>query len=115
MKKEIVKTQKGEITVYSDIEVPISNASDFLDLLANTSTKTIALDKKYFDNRFYELNSGLAGEILQKVSNYRRSVIIIGDFTNINKKSLKDFIYESNKTGQVVFAKNMEEGISLLK
>lgn len=115
MKKEIIQTYKGEITVYSDIENPISNASDFLDLLANTDTKAIALHKENLDNSFFELSSGLAGDILQKVSNYRRSVIIIGDFVNIKKKSLIDFIYESNKTGHVVFGKDLEEGISLLR
>ena len=39
----------------------------------------------------------MAGEILQKFSNYRVRLAIVGDFTPYSSKSIKDFIYESNK------------------
>jgi hypothetical protein len=38
---------------------------------------------------------------------------IIWDFENIKSKSLKDFIYESNKTGQIIFVKTLEEALKI--
>ena len=40
---------------------------------------------------------GIAGEILQKFSNYRVRLAIVGDFTKFTSNSLHEFIYESNK------------------
>ncbi|MCG8570426.1 MAG: DUF4180 domain-containing protein [Spirochaetes bacterium] len=36
---------------------------------------------------------------------------IIGDFSIYSSKSLKDFIYESNKTGQVIFVDSLESAL----
>lgn len=52
---------------------------------------------------FFDLKSGLAGEILQKCSNFRVRLTIIGDFSDVSGKSLRDFIYESNKGKLVNF------------
>ena len=41
--------------------------------------------------------------------------MIVGDFKDIRSKSLRDFIYESNKTGQIVFKENIEEIIDILR
>jgi hypothetical protein len=40
---------------------------------------------------------------------------IIGDFENIKSKTLKDFIYESNKTKQIIFVKTIEEALKIFK
>lgn len=50
---------------------------------------------------FFDLKSGLAGEVLQKCSNWRIRLTIVGDFKATESKSLRDFIYESN-TGKLV-------------
>jgi hypothetical protein len=44
----------------------------------------------------FDLKTKMTGEILQKFSNYRVRLVIIGDFENVARKSLRDFIYESN-------------------
>ena len=63
---------------------------------------------------FFELKTGMAGEILQKFSNYRMSLAIVGEFSKYTSKSLKDFIYESNKGGAVIFAENRETALEKL-
>ena len=45
----------------------------------------------------------MAGDILQKFSQYRMPITIIGDFTKYESESSKNFIYESNKGNQVNF------------
>jgi hypothetical protein len=55
----------------------------------------------------------LAGGILQKASNYGLKIGNVGDFTSIKSKSLRDFIYESNKTKQIVFKESKEEILAI--
>lgn len=115
MNHETIRSDKGDITLYSNFESPVSSVSDFLDLIGNAKSETIALKKENLTDTFYDLKTRLAGEMLQKLSNYNKRMIIIGDFKTIDHKSLRDFIYESNKTGKVVFAESLEEGIQRLR
>ena len=54
---------------------------------------------------FFWLSSGLAGAVLQKYQNYGLRVAIVGDISRFTAESpsLRDFVYESNKVGQVLF------------
>ena len=55
--------------------------------------------------------NGIAGEILQKFSNYRVQLAIVGNFSKYSGKSLHDFIYESNKGGQIHFVNSVSEAL----
>ena len=63
---------------------------------------------------FFDLKTGIAGEILQKFSNYRVRLAIVGYFAKYTGRSINDFIYESNKGRQVVFVSSVTEGLSIL-
>lgn len=52
---------------------------------------------------------GIAGEVVQKLVNYRRRIAVVGNFSGIDSKSLRDFIYESNKSGNMFFVASLEE------
>ena len=52
----------------------------------------------------------MAGDILQKFSNYKMRLAIIGSFS-YESKSLKDFIYECNKGKLVNFVKTLSEAL----
>jgi hypothetical protein len=52
-----------------------------------------------------------AGDILQKFSNYRVQLAIIGDFSEYQGETLKDFIYESNRAGEILFLNSVESAI----
>jgi hypothetical protein len=71
----------------------------------------IIIRKENITDDFFDLPTGIAGEILQKFSNYNIRLAITGDYANINSKSLKDFIYESNKTKRILFVKTIEEAL----
>lgn len=98
-----------------EVTEPIKDTSTFLSVIIAPGTDIVAIYKEHLDPEFFNLKSRLAGELLQKVSNYRMRLIILGDFSEIGSKSLADFIFESNQTGHVVFADTLEEGIRLLK
>jgi len=115
MNPEIIHTEKGDLSYCKMSNEIISTPSEFLDLMMNCPTEIIVLDKEALHKGFFELRTGLAGEILQKISNYRKRLVVLGSFDNIESKSLNDFIYESNKTGKAVFTETIEEAINLLK
>ena len=86
--------------------VVIGNIEDGLDLLGNLYYQDfdkIIIHEKNVTKDFFDLSTGLAGEILQKFSNYRVRLAIVGDFSRYPSKSLHDFIAESNKRGHVNF------------
>ena len=60
---------------------------------------------------FFKLSTGLAGAVLQKCTNYSFRVAIVGDISAYTEKSapLRDFIYESNKRGDVRFVDSIAE------
>lgn len=74
----------------------------------------IIIHEKNITPDFFDLKTGVAGEILQKFSNYRVKLAIIGDFSMYTSKSLKDFIYESNKSRQVSFVGSLSEALKIL-
>jgi hypothetical protein len=95
----------------------INETQDALDIMAECNYQdagNILLYKHNLNPDFFDLKTGIAGEILQKFSNYRVRLAIIGDYSTYNNKSLRDFIYESNKAGRIIFASSKEEAISRL-
>ncbi len=80
----------------------------------DAGTKNIVIDKTLIVEDFFILSTGLAGEILQKYTNYGGRVAIYGDYTRYTSKPLKDFIYESNKGKNVFFVSTKDEAIDML-
>jgi len=74
----------------------LKDAQDLLDIIGSYSVRTIILRKENIIPDFFDLKTKVAGEILQKASNYGLMIGVIGDFKSIKSKSLRDFIYESN-------------------
>lgn len=94
----------------------ISCTQDAVDLLGEAGSKDcsrIIIYESNLHHDFFKLATGLAGDILQKFSNYRFKLAIIGDFSKYKSKSLQDFIRESNKGNAVFFADDID--IALFK
>jgi len=95
----------------------LNSADDGLQLLGNLYYQgfdSLMIHEENITPLFFDLKNKMAGEILQKFSNYRVRLAIVGDFSKYNSKSLHDFIYESNKTGLVNFVSTTEEAIRTL-
>jgi hypothetical protein len=97
-------------------EVAICTTADVLDLLADAyygGANSIIVQKDAFPDDFYVLKTGLAGEILQKFSNYGMRLAIIGNF-NTTSESLAAFIRECNRGQTVLFAETFEAAANKL-
>lgn len=96
--------------VLSD-DLLIRSAEDALQLLGDLYYQGFDKIIIYEDNiipDFFDLRTGMAGEILQKFSNYRVRLAIVGDFSRYPGQSIKDFIFESNKSGHIQFVPSLE-------
>lgn len=98
-------------------EMIINHAEDGLDLLGDIYYQgfdKIIIREKNITPSFFDLKTGIAGEILQKFSNFRVQLAIVGDFSKYKSKSLSDFIYESNKGSLVNFVSSCDDAINIL-
>lgn len=106
--------QIAEIT--SD-KLVIETAEDGLDLLGNIYYQgfdRMIIHAANIHPDFFDLKNGMAGEMLQKFSNYRMRLAIVGDFSGYTSKSITDFMYESNNGKQVNFLGSLEEALEKL-
>jgi hypothetical protein len=96
----------------------ISGTQAVLDIIATAGYQAKAAGmlvyKESFDESFFDLKTGIAGEMLQKISNYGFKLAIVGDFSAYTSKSLQDFIYECNKGRLVFFKSNIDSAVTAL-
>lgn len=114
---EIHQLDGSKVAQVTAEDILINHAEDGLQLLADLyyqDTDKIILHEKNITSDFFDLKTGLAGELLQKFSNYKVRLAIVGAFDNYPSKSLKDFIFESNKGRQVNFVASVEEALERL-
>ncbi|MBR2925066.1 MAG: DUF4180 domain-containing protein [Clostridia bacterium] len=115
---QTVKKNNIMCAVINSDEKVFVDVQSALDILMaakyDAGTKNIVIDKKLIVEDFFILSTGLAGEILQKYTNYGGRIAIYGDYSRYTSKPLKDFIYESNKGKSVFFCSTMEEAIEML-
>ena len=98
MNIEKVEVDGGNIAVVRSSKILICDVQSALDLMATVQYEAgcnrIIINKSLLSESFFDLKTRFAGEVLQKFSNYRVKVAIIGDFSAYSGQSLKDFIYE---------------------
>jgi hypothetical protein len=105
------------IAELTDESFIISQGQDVLDLMGDLimdNCNRMILRENNLHADFFRLHTGLAGEILQKFSNYNFKLAIIGDFSKYSSKSFQDLIRESNKGNRIFFVENIDEALCKL-
>jgi len=92
----------------------IRTGRDANDLIAEAyrhDPSWMILPVELFDDAFFELRTGVAGEIVSKFVAFRLRVAIVGDISRHIEasSSLRAFVYESNRGNQVWFVASKEE------
>jgi hypothetical protein len=111
MNIEITQVGNVNIAELNSDNVEIKKVQDALDLMANSDymgARRIIIREHNLTSDFFNLSTRFAGEILQKFTNYQIKLAIIGDFSKYSSKNFQDFIYESNKTGRILFMPDIE-------
>jgi hypothetical protein len=99
-------------------EMVIDEPQDALDLMASASyqgASSVILYETNLNPAFFDLRSGLAGEVMLKFTNYRMKLAVIGEFEKYRSKSLQAFIGESNRGNQFFFVPDREAAIQKLR
>lgn len=114
---QIRTIQHDAVTVAIASDTPsLCSADDVLDLAISARYETdadrLVLEKSAFCDDFFVLRTGLAGEALQKLINYHFKLAIIGDFSQVASKALRDFIRESNRGKNVCFVASYDDAIA---
>jgi hypothetical protein len=106
----------GDILIaeLTDDKFIITEIDDALELIYGIGTydcDRIIIHAKNLHDDFYRLRTGLAGDILQKFSNYRVKLAVIGDFTKYGSKSLQDLIRECNRGTMIFFLDTLDSAL----
>src|SRR5690349_10022648 len=111
MSYDIKQMNGKEIVVIIDDSSVISDAQQFLQMMVNLPSDHVIIHEKNLHPDFFELRSGLAGEILQKIVNYACRLGIVGDFSKYTSKALRDLIFESNKGNVIIFVNTVDDAL----
>ena len=97
----------------------IAVPQDALDLIGEAwgaSASTVVVPVERFAPAFFDLTSGLLGEVTQKFVNYRIRFIVLGDINEYEAQSkpFRDYVHETNAGDHVWFvADEAELGLRL--
>ncbi len=98
-------------------EVVVSDLPEALDFVGNAyyqGAEAVIVRAENLGPDFFKLETGLAGELLQKFANYGMKLAIIGGFEKYQSKSLDALIRECNRGSQVFFVPDRESALSRL-
>jgi hypothetical protein len=109
-----VVTELGGVPVLVCAEdgPPVAGPQDALDLIGGlygTTADTVAVPAGRFDERFFSLRTGVAGEVMQKFVNYHVRLVVVGDIAARTQAStaLRDLVIESNRGRHIWFVDDL--------
>ncbi|HWT91355.1 MAG TPA: DUF4180 domain-containing protein [Solirubrobacteraceae bacterium] len=93
---------------------PLRTGADALGVIyaeAAAGAEWIAVPAARLDPAFFDLRTGVAGEIVQKFVNYQARLAVVGDISGrvAASDALRDFVRESNRGRHVWFVADAEE------
>src|SRR5690349_14636708 len=111
---DLVTQRRGVPVLVCDPKgAPVAGTQDALDLIGAAFSRAdmVAVPADRFDDRFFTLRTGLAGEIMQKFVNYRLRLVVVGDISAqvAASTALRDLVRESNQGNQVWFVADLDE------
>jgi len=113
-----IKAEKsGSYATCESPDVVIHTAQDALDLMAfagENDTNLVLLHEQNFHPSFYDLRSGLAGEIAQKLFNYHVRMAIVGSFESVRSERFREFMNESGRGNQLIFTSDHATALAWL-
>jgi hypothetical protein len=96
-----------------DDNILINDINDAPGLLFAYNSSAIIIRRENVAGSFFDLSTGVAGEILQMCSNYNIRLAITGDYSGVESKALRDFIRESNRRGRILFVNTAGEAAGI--
>ena len=110
---QLVERNGHRLLVVEPVGPVLGKTRDVLDLIEEgfeQKARVIVVPVARLDPAFFQLRSGLAGEFVQKIVNYRFRLAVIGDISAhvTESNALRDFVRECNRGGGVLFVPNID-------
>ncbi len=113
--QDTVETREGGTMLLCAADGPtLSTEQQAVDLIAEAMsqrTDLVVLPVARLDARFFDLRSGVAGQVVQKFAQYRRRLVIVGDIDAhvAASDALRDYVREANRGREVWFTRDLAE------
>jgi hypothetical protein len=104
----------GQRCLLADESGPVVRDADggriLIEEALSERARIIAVPAARLDTSFFQLRSGLAGEVLQKAANYRLKFAVIGDISAhvAASDALRDFVVECNRGDSIFFIPDLQ-------
>jgi hypothetical protein len=87
------------------------DAADLLSVVFSEQAQLLAVPVARLDPGFFSLRTGVAGAIVQKVVQYHRQLVIVGDISEhvAASTALRDFVVEANRGRHTWFVADLAE------
>jgi hypothetical protein len=113
MSDDVIERSGVPVLLCGDDGPPIAEPHDALDLIGGAFGRAdvVAVPSRRLDDRFFQLRTGLAGEIMQKFVNYRIRLAVVGDISAHLEAStaLRDLVHESNRGRHIWFVTDLAD------
>ena len=88
----------------------LDDAADLVGQAFSEKASVVVVPAKRLDPAFFQLRTGIAGEFIQKIVNYRLRFAVIGDIGEALARSsaLQDFVRESNRGREIFFLPDLD-------
>jgi hypothetical protein len=112
---DTVSTAHGVRILHCSVDGPVladeAGAVELVALALAQQADFVVIPVARLDPRFFTLSSGIAGQIVQKLNQYRLRLVIVGDISGFVEAStaLRDWVYEANRGRQVWFVASPTE------
>jgi hypothetical protein len=101
----------SRITDLTESDFRIRKPADILELVGVGVGRAILLDSQLHED-FFDLSTGVAGEVVQKCVNYGIRVAVISTSVAERSTHFRQFAQESTRHGRFVFARSMDEALA---
>ena len=101
-------TKTCVITGKGDMISRVEDVVDLIGLCGSHRTRKLIIHSDHITGDFFDLKSGLAGEIMQKFSNYSMKVAVVLDLQGSFHPRFSEMVSESNRSDFISFFENPE-------
>lgn len=109
---KVVKSLRGNYVSSDPIAENIQTQRDILDLLVyfgETGSSRVLIKEGALHPDFFDLSSGIAGDITLKLSTYRVKTAIVVDLAEVKSERFQEWADESNRGGDIHFTGSEKE------
>ena len=111
MQVQVIGDHRGLVLPGTGPSLGAAQATDLIGDAWGYDASVLAVPVERLDPDFFQLRSGVAGELAQKLVNYHLRLVVVGDVSDhlAASEALRAFVVESNRGRQVWFVADDDE------